>query len=150
MMAPEHRAFWDDFVRRAGIRNSSSIVVTASIPGDKSLANDLVAAYLNGTKTAGSGLVKSYEVAGDPLPKIGNYWIILDSDERPRCIGKTIRVEINPFLKVSEEIALAEGDGSLENWRKVHREFFGAYLAQLGIEDLDQALVVTEFFEVFT
>ena len=62
--------------------------------------------------------------------------------------SETTRVEVNPFIKVGNGITLAEGDGSLENWRKVHREFFGSYLVQLGIDDLDQALVVTEFFEV--
>lgn len=149
-MTPVQEAYWENFKKCTGIRNDPFLVVSASMPGDKSLADDLVVLYLNGTKTAGSGLVKSYEAAGEPIPKVGNHWIILDSHERPRCIGKTIRVEVNPFIKVSEEIALAEGDGSLENWRKAHREFFGSYLVQLGIDDLDQALVVTEFFEVFT
>lgn len=149
-MNPTHKAYWENFVKRGGIRIEPSVVVSASMPGDKFLADALVAQYLNGTKTAGSGLVRSYEVAGEPLPKVGNYWIILDSHEQPRCIGKTIRVEINTFVTVREEIALAEGDGSLENWRKAHREFFGSFLAELGIDDLDQALVVTEFFEVFS
>lgn len=147
-MTSTQRVFWENFVKRAGIE-SSSVFVNASMPGDKSIADELVTKYLNRTKTAGSGLVKSYEMAGEPLPKIGNYWIILDSNEHPRCVAKTIRVEVNPFINVSEEIALAEGDGSLENWRQVHREFFGNYQKKLAIKDLDQALVVTEFFEIF-
>lgn len=148
VMAPEHEAFWEDFAKRNGIRKDPSLVVGAGMPGDKNLADGLVSQYLNGTKTAGSGLVRSYEVADDPLPKPGNYWIVLDSNGHPKCVAKTVRVEINPFINVGEEVAVAEGDGSLENWRKAHREFFGMYLTQLGIEDLDQALVVTEFFEV--
>lgn len=146
-MTPAQLTFWENFVKRTGI-DCSSVIVEASMPGDKTIADDLVTKYLKHTKTAGSGLVKSYEMAGEPLPKIGNYWIILDSKEHPKCIAKTMRVEVNMFIDVSEEIAIAEGDGSLENWRQVHRDFFGNYLEKLEIRDLDQALIVTEFFEI--
>jgi 5-formyltetrahydrofolate cyclo-ligase len=95
-------------------------------------------------------LVRDYEVAGDPLPKVGNYWVVLNSNEQPKCIAKTIRVEIHSFEDVSPEIARAEGEGdlSLDYWRESHKEFFTPLLPELGIEDLNSALVVTEFFEI--
>ena len=54
------------------------------------------------------------------------------------------------YADVPVAIAIAEGEGdcSLETWRKLHRWFFEPYLDDLGIDDLDKAEVVTEFFEV--
>ena len=124
--------------------------VEASIAGNQEIADELLELYLVGKKTAGSGLVKDYEMAGDPLPRVGQFWIILNSAKNPQCLVKTVRVEIHPFDEVTEEIAIAEGEGdlSLDYWRKVHREFFTPYLKELAIEDLDKAEVVTEFYEV--
>ena len=121
------------------------------MPGNKQIADGLVALYLTGKKSAGSGLVKDYDVAGDPLPRVGDYWIVLDSSEQPRCIVKTIKVEIHTFDAVTEEIALAEGEGdlSLGYWRDAHRRFFTPLLTSFDITDLSKALVVTEFFEIF-
>ena len=63
---------------------------------------------------------------------------------------RTEKVEVNKFKDVGVEIANAEGedDLSLESWRRAHREFFSPYLADLGIQILEEALVVTEFFSL--
>jgi 5-formyltetrahydrofolate cyclo-ligase len=94
--------------------------ITAAMPGNEAIADELVELYLAGKKTAGSGLVKDYETAGDPLPKVGDQWTILDSRRRPRATAKTVRVEIHRFRDVPVEIAIAEGEGdlSLDYWRE--------------------------------
>lgn len=78
------------------------------MPGDARNADELLQLYLSGRKTAGSGLVRDYEVAGDPFPAIGEYWILLDRWGAPRCIVKTTRVELRPFAEVGAEVAAAE------------------------------------------
>ena len=124
--------------------------VEAGIAGNQEIADKLLSLYIEGKKTAGSGLVKDYELAGDPLPKVGNYWIILNSKGEPGCIVKTVKVEQYKFNEVPEEVAIAEGEGdlSLDYWQKAQREFFNPYLKDWGVEDLDQEMVVTEFYEV--
>lgn len=124
--------------------------VEANYCGNREITDTLLHLYLIGKKYAGSSLVKDYETAGDPLPKAGNYWIILDSSDNPRCIVKTTRVVFNKFCDVNAEIATAEGEGdcSLEYWREGHKRFFTPYLQLWNINDLDEAEVVTEFFEV--
>ena len=59
-------------------------------------------------------------------------------------------VEIHSFDSVPERVAIAEGEGdlSLSYWREAHASFFAPYLAELGISELGQAEIVTEFFEV--
>ena len=124
--------------------------VEAGISGNRKIADKLLELYLNGKKTAGSGLVKDYELAGDPLPKVGNYWVILNSTNDPKCIVKTIRVEMYQFDQVPVEVAIAEGEGdlSLEYWKKIHTDFFTPFLDGWGVTDLAKETMVTEFYEV--
>lgn len=143
--------FWNRYL--ASLTSSERPVdpdVTASHPGGRELADELVALYLAGKKWAGSGLVRDYEAAGDPLPQVGRYWMLLDSLDRPRCIVKVTRTEIHRFDQVPEYIAQAEGEGdlSLDYWRKEHARFFAPYLEPLGIMNLDSEPIVTEFFEM--
>jgi len=124
--------------------------VEVSIAGNDEIADELLELYLNGKKTAGSGLVEDYKQAGDALPEVGDYWIILNQAKIPKCIVKTKRVEFYQYDEVPHEVAQAEGEGdlSLEYWRKAHNEFFTPYLENLGIKDLNKAQIVTEFYEI--
>jgi len=118
--------------------------------GNQAIADSLLVLYLAGTKTAGSGLVRDYEHAGDPLPCPGEYWIILDSSKQPKCIVETIRVEFFTFADVPEHVAIAEGEGdlSIAYWTKAHEAFFTPFLAKLGVTDLSREQVVAEFFDL--
>lgn len=149
MLNESAQTLWQAFLHNKQLE-PQHLHVTASMPGNREIADHLISLYLEGKKTAGSGLVRDFELAGDPLPTVGNYWIILDSIEKARCIAKTIRTEIYPFNKVTDEVVIAEGEGDLsrEYWLEAHRKFFLPYLNKLQIEDLNNALVVTEFFEI--
>ncbi|WP_127716862.1 ASCH domain-containing protein [Halobacteriovorax sp. HLS] len=141
--------FWNKYLDTIGSPLGDAHV-EISIAGNIEIADELLNLFLQGKKTAGSGLVKDFILAEDDLPKVGNYWMILDSKEVPRCIVKTVKVERNLFKDISCEIAKAEGEGdlSVEYWKKVHRSFFTPYLEQWGITNLDEEEVVTEFFEL--
>ena len=147
MLSQECTQYWQTYCQSKKIDKNTS--VEASIAGNEAIADKLLEIYLQGKKTAGSGLVRDYEEAGDPLPKEGDHWIILDTKSKPRCIVKTIAVEIHLFSQVPLRIAIAEGEGdlSLEYWREGHRKFFLS-LDHLTIDNIDQEQVVTEFFEV--
>ncbi len=141
--------YWNSYLKNLRIKPLNAKVI-ADVAGNNQITDALLALYLNGKKPAGSGLVKAYEFSNENLPEVGNYWIILDSTKNPRCLVKTIGVEIHQFDQVPESIAIAEGEGdlSLEHWRKVHMEFFSDYLNELKIVDLNKEKIVTEFFEI--
>lgn len=142
------QAFWQRYLVSPNAERQLSGSVHAAVAGTGEMADALLSLYLSGRKTAGSGLVKDYTAAGDPLPNIGDFWIVLDSKGVPGCILRTVRVEINMFKDVSPAIALAEGEGdlSLEYWRKAHKAAFAPHLSRLGIKNLNRAEVLTEFF----
>lgn len=148
-MKPKEQEYWQRYLDTLDEKPVNP-KVEAGVAGNAEIADKLLQLYLDGKKSAGSGLVKDYKLAGDPLPQVGDYWIILDANEAPRCIVKTVRVEYYQFDQVPEEVAIAEGEGdlSLAFWREAHIGFFTPFLQDWGIADLDKEQVVTEFFEV--
>lgn len=148
-MSQKELEYWNSYIETLEDKPSNPSV-DAGIAGNEEIADELLNLYLSGKKIAGSGLVKDYEVANDPLPTVGNFWIILNSKNEPKCIVKTVRVEYYQFGQVPEEVAIAEGEGdfSLDYWRKAHVEFFTPFLKDWGITDLDKETLVTEFYEV--
>lgn len=150
------QAYWKKFLTLQGkdffdkISTENPLYVESSFAGNRLLTDELISLFLQGRKYAGSSLVEDFIKNGDTLPKEGRYWIVLDKNENPKCILKTSRVEINKFKDITEEIALAEGegDGSIAHWKRAHEEFFSPFLKDLKIEDLNEEKVITEFFEV--
>ena len=148
---PEYcKEFWQKAVSERGIKDDGNLRVLIGIPGSDAIADQLVDLYLKDEKTAASGLVLDYKKAGDPLPAVGDYWIIMGRTRQPRVLVKTLRVVVNKFKDVTEEIAKAEGEGdkTLQAWRTGHEAFFMKQQKQLGFKNLDEEEVVTEFFEV--
>ena len=102
-----------------------------------------------GVKTATSSAAIWYEIEDEPMPKAGEYSVILDSRDQAVCAIRTTRVYTVPFDQVTAEHAYKEGEGdrSLAYWRQVHEEFFRAELAEAGLAFAPDMPVVCEEFE---
>ncbi len=124
--------------------------VVAFHAGGRAITDSLLQLYLAGKKSAGSSIVEDFLSAGDPLPEVGNYWILLDSRDQPSLILRTERVVVHQFNDVPPEVAVAEGEGdlSIEYWRRAHRELYEASLKDWGVNSIDEATVITEFFRI--
>ena len=105
---------------------------------------------VHGIKTATCSAYDLYQINNEPLPKAGDYCIILDSHEEAVCIIKTRKVYVTEFCNVSEEHAFKEGEGdrSLEYWRIVHINFLTNELAAVHKTFDENTKVVCEEFEV--
>ena len=103
-----------------------------------------------GVKTATAGAGPLYELAGEPLPRAGEYSVILNSRDEAVCVIRTTKVYTVPFDQVSAEQAYREGEGdrSLDYWRRVHEDFFRRELAEAGQTFSPEMPVVCEEFEV--
>lgn len=112
--------------------------------------DELGALVLAGKKTGTASALPLYELEGEPLPKAGEYSVILDGGDNALCVIRTLRVYVVPFCEVSPAHAAKEGEGdlSLDYWREVHRDFFERELAAAGLTFSEQMPVVCEEFEV--
>lgn len=129
-----------------GPRVSGTVPPEAWAFGDTpEMSDQLVELVLQGKKTATTGALREYEDAGEPVPEPGQLSIILDGAGRPRALVRDTRVRVCRFDEVDAAHAAAEGegDGSLEQWRRDHRDYFertGGFSYEM--------LVVLEEFEL--
>lgn len=107
---------------------------------------------LNGIKTATASAYPLYEQEQEPLPKEGEYNVILNTKDEAVCVTKTTSVCVVPFREVSAGHAFREGenDRSLDTWRVIHRDFFAREMDAAGLTfDEDMPVVCEEFLRVY-
>ncbi len=113
------------------------------------LLADLV---FKGEKTATASAYDLYVLEDEPLPQVGTFDIILDSQNQSVCIVEITKVSVELFNQVSAQHAFKEGEGdkSLAYWRQVHEDFFRDCLGEAGLTFTPESkLVLEEFRKVY-
>jgi len=154
----ELEAFWTRARNVAGIApleavlgqdDAASLRPPAFAFGDgPEMSDRLAKLVLDGEKSATSAWLSSYEAEGIDIPEVGDLSIMCDGADRPLALLRTADVRKIPFADVGPEIAQAEGEGTLDEWKAEHRDFFARECAALGIEFDPEGDVVVEFVEV--
>ena len=116
----------------------------------EAMANNLANLVISGEKTGTASALALYEIEKEALPQKNSYHIILDYAGNAKCIIKIAKVYTTPFCYVTDEHAFkeAEGDKTLEYWRKVHQDFFTDELKEYNLLFDENMLVVCEEFEI--
>ncbi|QWG31729.1 ASCH domain-containing protein [Bacillus mycoides] len=143
-MNPLAQTYWDTYWGN----NEKPKSVTAWQFGDS--PDYLAKLVIDGVKTATCSGHIFYELENEPLPTTKDYSIILNSQDEPVAIIKTIEVTVTPMNEVTEEFAIAEGEGDLtyNYWRDTHIQFFTKELYELGLGFSEDMLLVCERFEL--
>jgi uncharacterized protein YhfF len=142
------RLFWNAYARTARVSGADFRVV---VFGDSAeLADELVAQVVGGTKRATATLRHDFVVTTHALPKVGDFGVVIDGTDTPRCILRTVQVEIKPLRDVDARFAWDEGGGdrSLEWWMSAHVRYFKRQAAHDGFTVNGDTEVVLERFEV--
>ena len=137
---------WENFSRKEQIVGSYAAWAFGDDP------DELAELTLQGIKTATASLALLYARENAPLPRVGEYSVVLDSHGHAVCIIRTSRVYVVPFEKVSASHAYKEGEGdrSLQYWQYVHACFFHRELAEAGMAfDRNMDVVCEEFIRVY-
>jgi uncharacterized protein YhfF len=108
------------------------------------LRRRLVDAVLTGEKTATAGLHAEYEAEGEPLPGVGERFLLLGYDDKPVAVVETVELRLLRAGDVDLAFARDEGEGfdSVEEWRTAHESFWA------GQDITDDTLVVAERFRL--
>jgi uncharacterized protein YhfF len=93
------------------------------------LRQRLVEAILRGEKTSTSGLLSDYEREGDPLPEVGQRFILIDQNDAEVGVIQTTEVRLTTIGEVDLPFALEEGEGfaSVADWHAAHQRFWLSY-----------------------
>lgn len=142
------RQFWNSYASAA--RPSSVGYRVFSFGDSAELADELSALVIAGTKRATASLARDYGKSYDDVPRAGGFGIVIDGGNKPRCIVRTVQVQIKPMREVDERFAWDEGEGdrSLAWWLSAHRRYFKRQAAREGFVVDDTSEVVLERFEV--
>ena len=128
------------------MRSSQLSVGEFAFPGP--LRDQLVAAILSGAKTTTSGLLLDYERDGEPLPRPGDRWVVIDSAGEPVTLIELVAVRVVRLADVDLAHAIGEGEGfgSVAAWRADHEAFWHSdeVRAELG----DPAFTVNDDTQV--
>ena len=108
------------------------------------LRDQLVAAILAGAKTTTSGLLIGYERDGEPLPRPGDRWVVIDSAGEPVALVEVVVVRVIRLADVDLAHAVGEGEGfgTVAEWRAAHEAFW--HSAELRAELGDPAFTVND------
>ncbi|KXH62001.1 hypothetical protein CSAL01_01007 [Colletotrichum salicis] len=130
-------------------RVSAELNTTLSPPEDvtafgdnPALKDELLGLLLQGKKTSTTNW---------PIPEtlhwsVGDLSVILDGKGEPRAIIKTTSFERCKFRDVREDLALAEGEGTYQEWRDGHIRYFKR--SEDSKEFSEDVEVLCEWFEV--
>jgi uncharacterized protein YhfF len=119
------------------------------------LRDKLVAAVLDGTKTATTGLLQDYVIDGEPLPVAGKRAAVVDSAGRRVAVIELTDVRVCRLGDVDVDHARAEGEGddSVASWRAGHEGYwhgpdYRGWLPDPGYTVNDDTPVVLQRFRV--
>lgn len=137
---------WHAYCESSGVSEQTPYSAWVFCAGG-AVGDELAQLVLTGTKTATASAL-AFELEKEPLPKVGEYSVILlDSGEAAGVICDT-KVTLVPFDEVSGAHAVREGEGdrSLAYWKAVHREAFAPDYEATGKPFDEHGLCVLEEF----
>jgi uncharacterized protein YhfF len=140
--------FWRGFRDAAGLHHDDYDV--AAFGDSAEMATELAELVVAGTKRATAGLVRQFGPDGEPAPILGGYVVMLDGQDQPRAIWRTIEVRTGPLNSVDERFAWDEGEGDRTRdwWLSAHRRFFTRYAIAQGFQMHDEIETMFERFEI--
>ena len=90
----------------------------------EALCEKLLGLVRSGAKTATCGALRDFGEGGEPRPVPGRIDIALHWDGRPGAAIRTVEVTERRFDEVPEDFAVAEGEGTFDDWKLGHERFF--------------------------
>ncbi|MGD1944690.1 MAG: ASCH domain-containing protein [Croceivirga sp.] len=143
------RSLWGDFLdQHQEFVNTLSPSVSYFGDNEKD-ADTLADLVVKDIKRATSHSLLGLQLREEPLPKIGDFFVVTNWNGDAKCICRTTSVKLIPYFAIHAEHARLEGEGdkSLEHWQKVHWAYYTRELAQFNRRPLESMIVVFERFE---
>jgi uncharacterized protein YhfF len=142
---PATDALWREFVAGTGSADDGYAVV--AFGGEHADLN--AGLVVEGTKRATVSLLREYD-GGEPVPRPGDHWVVVDGGGRPRCVCRTTEVRVKPMIEVDDAFAWDEGEGdrTRPDWLEGHRAYYRRAAEREGWRFHDGLDTVFERFTV--
>ncbi|WP_419905751.1 ASCH domain-containing protein [Kiloniella sp.] len=141
-------AFWKSCREYIPAEDWDASFASWSFGDSAELANDLLKLVISGAKTATCGALFDYEADNEAIPLEGSYHILTDFEGAPACLIQMSSVTLSAFRDVPVVFAFAEGEGTYEEWKQAHTEFFKRRATETGNVFDGETVLVLERFKV--
>jgi len=143
------RNLWGDFLDKHTEFALEKAPQVGYFSDNENDANGLVDLVCNDIKRATSHSLLGLQLREEPMPKIGDFFVVTDWEGTAKCLIRTTSVKMMPYFSIHSEHARLEGEGdkSLDYWKKVHWDYYTRELSQFNRRPLESMIIVFERFE---
>lgn len=143
---------WDDYVA-AHPEHAAEHPPVEAFGDSPEMADRLLTLVTHGPKRATAGLVADYAADDEPLPTVGDHWVVTDGRDEPRVVLRYTDVRTGRLDSVDDRFAWDEGEGDRTRgtWLTDHRAFAERRCTAQGIAVPDDGVDSLEtVFQRFT
>jgi uncharacterized protein YhfF len=116
---------WNKYLAKYDLPKSTPFAGECVFGADEEESELLTSQVLSGEKQANCVALESYQIDMEPLPSVGNRYVVTSWDGNALCVIETLKVTILPFMEITWEMAQKEGVAeSMSLWEEAHTEFF--------------------------
>ena len=144
---------WNDFITHHPHNRIKEIPASFYFCDNKKDADECAELVVKGIKKATATSLWWFKKNNEPLPEIGNQYVVKDWEGNAKAIIEVTKVEKVPCNQVSAEFAQAEGEGdkSLRYWKEVHEAYYTREMKPYGEEFNENMIIICEHFKtIFT
>ena len=140
---------WNDFIKNTPHNKTKEIPLSFYFCDNKKDADECAELVVKGIKQATATSLWWFEKNNEPLPKIGEQYIITDWAGNAKAIIETTKLEQVPYNKITAKFAKIEGEGdkSLKYWKKVHKAYFTREMTPFNEEFDENMIIICEHFK---
>lgn len=118
----ETQSYWERFCKSCDTQDME-YAGEISFEASGFVNDEIMALVLSGRKRATFTSLATYIADNDTLPMSGEYYVVVDRAQKPRCIIEIDSVTVVHFGEVTWEMAELDGmDGNIDEWRERMRE----------------------------
>jgi len=143
------KAIWNEFLKQNPNNKIKEVPTSFYFCDNKKDADECADLVVKKIKQATASSLWWFEKNNEPLPKIGDQYVVTDWDGNAKTVIEVINVKKTPYNKITSEFAQIEGEGdkSLSYWKKVHKAYFTREMAPFNEEFNENMILVCEYFK---
>lgn len=142
--------FWKAYLKATNQKEEEAVYSGELVFEDSGFTGQTqLSLVLSGEKTATFTPLETIEINLEPVPVAGEVYVVLDSNDEPRCIIELTDVNVVPFNEIPWDLAQRDGENEkLAEWQDKMREYLEDEADLCGFEAREDSKIVCEIFRV--
>ncbi len=142
--------FWKQYLKDTNQNENEAVYSGELVFEDEGMTGRTqLSMVLSGSKTAMFTPLETIEINLEKMPVTGEVYVVLDTNDEPRCVIELTDVRIIPLNEISWELARKDGeDEDMQDWKEKMEEFLEEEADLCGFEALPDSKIVCEIFKL--